>query len=271
VEYAVAMEAPGSLPDDPRGWCDAPWVGVLPAGRLAAVYFGSEFCEERIPGADESAALCSFARDQGLEAVLLTPIARPAGLELIDRLLGRLAEEGWAPSVVFSDWGVAALLGERHPSLPRRGGRLINRALRDPRVAGTGARPGNGARSSYVRELLRRTGATAVESDADLEGGFLGPAGEGLQRTVHLPYVFAASGRHCLLRAKVTGGHPAARDHGARCWAPCRGRWVTESRQDTELPLYRDGNTLLYQAPEGLALAHLPDADRIVLHRRPGS
>jgi hypothetical protein len=113
-------------------------------------------------------------------------------------------------------------------------------------------------------------GAVAVETDADLEGGFLGSAGEGLQRTLHLPYVFATSGRNCLLKAAAAGGEASfSRGLDAGCAAPCRERWLPESRSDTALPLYRAGNSLLYEAPEGLALAHARVADRIVLHGRP--
>ncbi|MBI5443494.1 MAG: hypothetical protein HY900_20075 [Deltaproteobacteria bacterium] len=271
LEYALRFEVPGEVPADPRSWCGPRWRRALPAGRLTAVYFGSEFCEERLPSAAEASCLCTFARDRGLEAVLLTPLVRPGGLARVDRLLAELATEGLAPAVVFNDWGVLRLLRERYPDLPPRGGRLLNRGLRDPRLAAE-ARPGYGAgeRGRHLRELLRRLGATAVETDPDLDGGFLGEGGERLQRTLHLPYVFAASGRACLLKASAAADEGAfSRAFASGCAQPCRTGALPERRPDTPLPLLRAGNTLFYEAPEALAAGYLPHADRIVVHRRP--
>ena len=274
MEYAVKLEVPKDLPSDPRLWCDARWGEALPSGPLTAIYFGSDFCEDRIPGAAEAADLCKFAASAGLQAVLLTPLVRPRGLDRVGRLLSQLTSAGWAPSVVFNDWGVMDLLRRRHPRLPRRGGRLLNRALRDPRLAGkseTVRRESDSpeGRGAYVRALLQGLGATAVETDADLEGGFLGWEGAALQRTLHLPYVAATSGRNCVVRASTSQEHAFGRGLDEGCRAPCRRRWLDEVRKDTQISLYRDGNALLYEAPEKLALAHTGSADRIVLHRRP--
>lgn len=272
MEYGLAVAAPAELPADPRSWCSAPWRETLPEGEIAAVYFGSEFCEHRLPSAREAATFCRFAEERGLEAVLLTPLVRAPGLEAVAHLLDRLRGEGHAPSVVFNDWGVLSLLRERHPTLARRGGRLLNRALRDPRLAAEGVVPrpeGGEGRASHLRALLLRLGAVAVETDPDLEGGFLGPAGS-LQRALHLPYVFAASGRNCLPKASESGETDSfTRGLGSGCAAPCGGEALSEVRADTALPLWRAGNTLFYEAPRALALGHLGQADRVVLHGSP--
>lgn len=273
MDYALRLEAPDELPADPRQWCAAAWRDTLPPGRLSAVYFGSEFCEDRIPSAAEAASLCALAREADLEAVLLTPVVRPAGLALLGDLLAALGAAGWAPSVVFNDWGVLRLLQHDFSLLPRRGGRLLNRGLRDPRLAHADAAPpvgDSGERSRLLRAFLRQEGASALETDPDLEGGFLGEEGSGLQRTLHLPFAFATTGRHCL--GKAAGGARGgafADGLASPCNAPCRGGPRPEHRPDAPLPLWRAGNTLFYEVPEGLAAAHLRTADRVVLHRRP--
>lgn len=277
MEYALRLEAPGPLPLDPRHWCAAAWGGALPEGRLSALYFGTEFCEDRLPAPGEAEAFCALAAHYGLEAVLLTPVLRPAGLARLEGLLAALGASGRFPAVVCNDWGAWRLVGEGHPRCARRGGRLLNRGLRDPRaleasasgVSSAGGGGAGGERSRLLREFLREGGAAALETDPDLEGGFLGEAG-GLQRTLHLPFAFVTSGRHCLGRAGAApGGSPFAGALGAACAAPCRGGPRREERDDTPVPLWRAGNTLFYEVPAPLAAAHLAQADRVVLHRRP--
>lgn len=277
MEYALRLETPSLLPPDPRQWCAAAWGERLPEGRLAALYFGTEFCEDRLPSPGEAEAFCALAARRGLEAVLLTPVLRPAGLARLGALLAALGACGRFPAVVCNDWGAWRLVGEGHPRCARRGGRLLNRGLRDPRALEAGASGGSragegnpgGERSRLLREFLREGGAAALETDPDLEGGFLGEAG-GLQRTLHLPFAFVTSGRHCLGKAgAATGGGPFAGDMDAPCGAPCRRGPAREERDDTPVPLWRAGNTLFYEVPEPLATAHLAQADRVVLHRRP--
>ncbi len=275
MDYGLRLEAPGALPADPRQWCAATWGDALPEGRLAALYFGSEFCEDRLPGPTEAESFCALARERGLEAVLLTPVVRPLGLRRVDRLLAALVAGGWQPAVVCNDWGVWGLVQSRYPACARRGGRLLNRGLRDPRALPAG-RDGSalaaapGERSGLLRAFLRQGGAVGVETDPDLEEGFLGAGEDGLERTLHLPYAFVTSGRHCLEKASAEPGQGAyARGLLAPCGGPCREGPAAERRDDTPVPLWRAGNTLFYEVPESLAAAHLVRADRVVLHRRP--
>ncbi|MEW6488369.1 MAG: hypothetical protein AB1578_10735 [Thermodesulfobacteriota bacterium] len=276
MEYALRLETPLLLPPDPRQWCAAAWGDRLPEGRLAALYFGTEFCEDRLPAPGEAEAFCALAARRGLEAVLLTPVLRPAGLARLDALLTALQAWGRFPAVVCNDWGAWRLVRDGHPRCARRGGRLLNRGLRDPRAleagaSGVGAGAAGGERSRLLRDFLREGGAAALETDPDLEGGFLGGAG-GLQRTLHLPFAFVTSGRHCLGKAAAAAtprGGPFAGAVDAPCCAPCRRGPSREERDDTPVPLWRAGNTLFYEVPEPLAAAHLAQADRVVLHRRP--
>lgn len=275
MEYALRLETPTAPPADPREWCAAAWGGSLPEGRLAALYFGSEFCEDLLPTAAEAAAFCDLAEAHGLDAVLLTPLLRPRGLERLRGLLGSLASGGRFPAVVCNDWGAWCVLRAERPEFACRGGRLLNRALRDPRALsafapGPEARSAEGGRSLPLREFLREGGAVAIETDPDLQGGFLGGPGSGLQRALHLPFAFVTSGRHCLERAEANPGSGAyAMGLTTACPHPCRRGPREERRPDTPVPLWRAGNALFYEVPESLAAAHLAQADRVVLHRRP--
>lgn len=273
MEYGVRVTDSRRLPADPRTICPAGWREILPPGELRALYFGTEFCESLLPTVDAASESCLVARDAGLEAVMFTPIVTDKGLRQFDLLLERLVTGGWAPQVVFNDWGVLNLLRQRYPDLPRRCGRLINRALRDPRLAE--ARPDNKTvppdRGQRVRALLAQGGVIAVETDPDLEGGFLGPAAGSMQRVLYLPYFFVASSRNCLVKADSaqTADECFTKGLGIACNRNCQGQWHRVHRDDTSLPLWRAGNTLFCELPRRLAAAHLSLADRVVLFERP--
>lgn len=272
MEYGVRLSSSGQLPDDPRQLCPEQWRNLLPEGPLKAVYFGSEFCQDLIPDANEAKKFCALAIDAGLEPVLLTPVVRADGLCRVQKLVSDLERRGMAPTVVFNDLGVLHMLRNQHHGLKRRAGRLVNRALRDPRLA---EQPFEShakeiARGGQIRALLLRFGVAGLETDPDLEGSYLGDRVAGLQRVLHLPYVFAASGRNCLLKTEAQGEvKNFAKLLSEDCPAPCRGRWHQEERADLGFPLWRAGNTLFYEATRASVEAHLGRVDRIVVHERP--
>lgn len=272
MEYAVRLASPGSLPKDPRRWCPQSWQKLLPDGPLTAVYFGSEFCQDLLPGLAEAEKFCRLAKAAGLEALLLTPVVRADGLCRVQQLVADLVTRGWNPTLVFNDLGVLRMLHNEYPAIKLQAGRLLNRALRDPRLAeqALDARPRQTSRGGAIRALLSRYGVAGLETDADLEGSYLGAGTSNLQRVLHLPYVFAASGRNCLLKAETQqDGKNFAGWLSNPCPAPCRGRWHAEARPDLSRPLWRAGNTLFYEATQATLEAHLGRADRIVIHERP--
>ncbi len=275
AEYGLRLASPADPLTDPQALVPPAWRDLMPEGPKAALYFGAEFCEDRLPDADEAGAFCARARDEGLAATLLTPLVSPAGLARTAALLDALGAGGWRPDVVFNDWGVLELLLDRHPSWPRRAGRLLNRSLRDPRAyrdAPQGPATHDASRYARVRAQLRALGVAALESDADLEGGFLGDgpqAGgeDALARALHVPFTYAASGRGCPLKAALyPDGGGFAKAFAAPCPAPCRGRPQAAPRADSALPHWRAGNTVFYELPVEAARDWLPRAERIVVH-----
>jgi len=258
--------------------CEAGLGELCPDAQLTALYFGSEFCQELIPGIKATEAFCAHCAERDLEAVLLTPLVTHKGLTRLDRLFGDLTRRGMFPAIVFNDWGVLELLRKTYRSVPLRMGRLMNRGLRDPRLDIQAVGPGgeNTQRGAGIRKLASSLGVCAVESDADLEPGFLGDGAEGLKRALHVPFTFAASGRNCLEKAAAT---LAARGKITRgiftqglesgCTAPCRGICRKENRRDTQKEMWRAGNTLFFKAPPEWLSRHIALADRVVFHEQP--
>jgi len=272
VEYGIFVHDVAPLPRDPRAVCAASWREILPPGTLRAIYFGSEFCEFLLPDAVQVARYCVHARDAGVEAVLMTPVATPNGLVRIKKLLSNLTAAGDTPAIVFNDWGVASLLRESFPALERRAGRLINRGIRDPRLMEKEPLSNNsGERGKRLRTMLAGFGVSALETDPDLEGGFLGDGCEGMQRVLYLPYAFAASSRNCLIKADsaLTIDECFTKGLNSPCSGLCRGESHRIDRSDTDLPLWRAGNTVFFEVPKSRAEVYLAQADRIVIYERP--
>jgi hypothetical protein len=272
MEYGLRLATLDSAHKGPEDFCHAEVWALCPDGPVTALYFGSEFCQELLPQLGDAEAFCAYCADHELEAVLLTPLVTQRGLRRLSRLLGGLARRGWSPAVVFNDWGVFELLRQSHPVLPRRMGRLMNRGLRDPRLEmKPGATGGeNTGRGAGLRTFASALGVTAVESDADLEPGYLGSGDNGLERTLHLPYTFASSGRNCLEKALGTAAGKGMFTQGLAtgCKAPCRGVCRPENRQDTQKTMWRSGNTLFFEAPAAWVSRHIALADRLVFHER---
>lgn len=272
MDYGLRLLRPQHLPADPREIYPGPWRDLLQPGALRALYFGTEFCEELLPGLREAESFCALAHEADIEAVLLTPLVTPAGLTRVTLLLEELVGRGWSPSVTFNDWGVLNLLKVSYPQLTRQAGRLINRGLRDPRLGQESLCPGADVqdKGEKLRSLLIRCGVSGVETDPDVEGCYLETAASSLQRALHLPYTFVVTGRNCLLKAdSLSAEESFSKGLGRGCTAPCRGRCLPVKRNDTELPLWRSGNTLFYEAPRAQVEGHLARCDRIVLHERP--
>ncbi len=273
MEYGVFISENRELPTDLRLVCSAKWQTLLPPAPLRAIYFGSEFCEDLLPDVASVERFCLRSHRAGVEAVLLTPVVTPKGLSLVERLLRALAARGHAPAIVCNDWGVLSLLRRSYPGFSRRAGRLMNRGLRDPRMpemSGT-QETGTRERIGRMRSMLVRLGVEAVETDSDLDGSYLGEKMDGMQRTLHFPYVFAATGRNCLVKADgaASPDHCFTKGLGRSCTGLCRGRQHLVQRGDSERSLWRSGNTVFYEASSELAQAHMARADRIVLYERP--
>ncbi len=273
MEYALRIATPDDLRLRPAEM-SLP-AGLEPAadGPVTSLYFGTEFCQELLPGNDDALAICSYCQGKGLEAVLLTPMVTQKGLERLARLLLTLVDNAFRPVVVFNDWGVFELLREHRPALSLRMGRLLNRGLRDPRLDMQGEHPGphNPQRGAGLRRLAAAAGVVAVESDADLETGYLGDGSDGLQRALHVPFTFVTTGRMCLEKAAHGNPDRGLFTRGLRsgCSAPCRGKCQREQRPDTPNEIWRAGNTVFVKAPPTLIKRHAALADRIVLHARP--
>ncbi len=229
-------------------------------GGFSRLYFGAEFCFWRLPEATEILQALSWARRAGWGFTLVTPVLGEDERLRLDLLLSTvLPQLAETDEVLISDWGALQAVRSHRPELPIVLGRTLSGQKRGPRILGLQLTPeqqayfqqGSWHNHSAV-ELLAEQGIGRIEQDNLLQG--LAPLPAPLKGSLHLPYAMVTSSRNCPFRT-VDGNRP--------CPAPC-GELFRLQSEETEVPLYQDGNTQFLcneTLPEDLAALGI---DRLV-------
>jgi hypothetical protein len=248
------------------------------------VYLGSEFCERLIPGEGDLREVLGAAREEGLGVTLLAPWTGDEGIDRLRPILRVFEREaGAGAEVAAGDWGALGMLRREHPGLAPVLGRLLDKAMRDPRAAPIYPRTtpaarrvlsGSSASLPAYRRFLVEMGIRRIELDALPQGIGLDLRGSGIAAALHIPFGAVATGRPCL--AGSLHLDPADRlRFDLPCCMECRD-WTVELRDvrppfgPESLILLQKGNALFY-AVEGEILAEALGslerigADRVVM------
>ncbi len=188
---------------------DLPHWRTIDKKKTVRVYFGNEFCEERIPKRVELEAACAAVREAGLPLSFVTPPVSDRGCEVLMDRLKELQTGMPGSEVVVNDWGVLRLLYHELPSLVPVLGRLMNKLLRDPRITPHHSRPDvlpDPLRAlrrcslsiSAYRHLLSRFGVKRVELDNLYQGIEMDFEAWSLLRSLYIPFGYVTMGRICL-------------------------------------------------------------------------
>lgn len=221
------------------------------------IYYGNEFCQERIPRPGELEASCRTIRETGLPLTFVTPPVNDDGCDVLVDRLTRL--QNWLPhsEVVVNDWGVLRLVHEKFPALVPVLGRLLNKFLRDPRVTARYDVPPALRQSSlsipaYGR-LLARYGVQRTELDNLYQGIDLDFQALDLLPSLYVPFGYVTTGRICML-----GNLHLSRDEkfatpSGPCPQPCLRVEVDLAEQKAEAHSFTQrGNTIFYRQAEAL-------------------
>ncbi|MHB8983745.1 MAG: hypothetical protein ACYC4E_00120, partial [Carboxydocellales bacterium] len=199
-------------------WEDLIWLDQVAEFTLNRLYFGNEFCEQRIPDLQAVKLALRAAQERELEFTLVTPYVTDLGLAALLPLFQYLSQRG-EPEIVVNDWGVLKMLSSNFPRLRPVLGRLLNKMIRDPRVAGTFARDVDASKSvsskgipsagagvfrrfgvtNRVRCLLKSMGVVRIELDNLLQGIDLNFPQLNLAGSLYYPYGCVTTGRACLM------------------------------------------------------------------------
>lgn len=264
-------------------WEDLTWLDQDAEFQPNRLYFGNEFCEHRIPDLEAVIIALGAAQERCLEFTLVTPYVTDRGLAallpLFHYLNGTVKTE-----IVVNDWGVLQVLSNDFPRLQPVLGRLLNKMIRDPRVAGTFAGDGQsptgfpqqGAEvfrrfgiTDLVRCLLKSRGVVRVELDNLLQGIDLNFPQLDLAGSLYYPYGCVTTGRACLMGSLDL---PAEEKFKPRpnCRRQCREYTATLSAPGLELgdyTLLHKGNTVFYHQSDSLVRQGLETARRCGIDR----
>lgn len=229
MEFAIHVQSADDLPrlDRWETWersdklrpLIAALGSILKPSAFARVYWGTEFCENLI-----ASDLPVFDRP----LTLLTPYVSDRGLARLRPLLDA------APSgseVVFNDFGVLRVLRREYPALVPVQGRLLHKALRDPRITNEYVQLGDSPQLEALRSssieteaysaLLRKYGVEHVEQDLLPQGNRF-PAGA---FSVYAPFGVVSTARICM--AAGLGYRKAQKfEPGAPCRHECQTHLV---------------------------------------------
>lgn len=227
---------------------------------FSRIYFGNEFCQELIPSVRSLNEL--LRRTSDFSFSLATPYVTNEGLRKLERLFDCLSEESRAIEVIFNDWGVYHVLNNKYPDLEPVMGRLLNKAMRDPRIAKLWSQlpaedtryfKGSNLELEHFRAFLCAGGVRRVEFDNLLQGFDL--SFEGIDLSLYLPFAYVTTTRYCLTngcedqdKRAVVGIFPCKRE--------CQQHTFDLSHEAVPVTLIRKGNTIFFEnetLPENLS------------------
>jgi hypothetical protein len=255
-------------------------VGAFSPKRL---YFGSEFCQYRIPKKEDVQRAHDEAKEQGYDFTFVTPYVSEIGMKKLFPLLEWLEKETSGTEVVVNDWGMLYAIATNFPSLELVVGRLLNKMIRDPRVAHlydqTDA-PKQAknvfSRSSFdnpfFQTFFQHFRVKHIEYDSMIQSVQL--LDSSLRTSMHLGFAVVATGRSCLVG---TLHQPKEKKFkgDVSCKQQCRhylAELINKRPQLGKLPVrtWQKGNTAFYQQTsemieKGLDWALERGIDRLVV------
>lgn len=183
----------------------------------ARVYFGSEFCHYRLTKLEHLLGAYEKVRENGYEFSYVTPYISQNRIDVLENIFRALAEyvrkaEGQKRvEIICNDYGILHYIRENYgdcfqPVL----GRLLNKLIRDPRVAEHYDRKdapehikSQFKKASYsvdyYREFLKNLGVSMIEFDNVTQGIEANFENDDFQAAIHLGYGCVATGRTCLV------------------------------------------------------------------------
>lgn len=183
-------------------------------GSYDRVYVGNEFCDKRMPAAEEVLAVYAYCEERGLPMTYVTPILTPTKTDEMRANLDALESVAADVELVVNDWGVYAMATDRGFA-DLVAGRVLSRQKRDPTVSHLQGETDVDLREDadavsdrvlehfqksvldapYSRAHLEERGVGRVELDVLTQG--VSDADVGLSASLYYPWTFVTVRRWC--------------------------------------------------------------------------
>ena len=219
------------------------------------IYFGGEFCQQRIPTDREMERILDLAKKQEKKLTLLTPVCNDAGIarirDIVEKYGKLLADFGF--EIVINDWGVMELLND-YPQITKVAGRSLLHYKKDPRIRKLPVIPEelkyNVAQSGYMQAFLRENGCERVELDnVDYLLEDIGQISE-MSFSVYVPYVYVTTTRMCRMQDENIYNTTNELKPRVKCDRKCEKYMLELKNQDIGESILVRGNTQFYYSKE---------------------
>lgn len=286
MEFALAIQSTDQITclDQPWNRSDHSLIEQETVGNVQTVlqsfyesptftrlYVGSEFCQYRLPKANDLVRAYHKAVKAGFSFTFVTPYVTQAGLGQVRQLLAVLHEEAFKNNdtieIVVNDWGVLFEVNQKYSHFQPVVGRLLNKMIRDPRVAHLYDREDVPQKANavlqtpavsvpYFKRFLQTHHVNRIEFD-NLIQNMGSPLGEEeFSSSLHIGFGVIASGRSCLVGTLHKPKEEKFKGE-VKCKQQCRHyqvELVSTKEQLGTLPTrnIQKGNSVFYQQTEEL-------------------
>lgn len=219
-------------------------LGSFERVQFSRLYFGTEFCERLLPRVRDVQRACDVAAARNLAFSYVTPYVTDRGLARMRPALHHLvSRRDDRIEVVVNDWGTLRLLRREFPALRPVLGRLMNRMLRDPRIAGALTRADapedarralreSGLTAGIYRRFIGSLGVTMVEFDHVVQGLDMDFRQLGIGAALYIPYGYVATGRVCMIGSMALPTNRSF-DVASPCRRECRRHTLSFAAPDS--------------------------------------
>lgn len=228
------------------------------------IYFGSEFCQYRLPKLSIVKKALDYCWTNGYEFTFATPYVHGTKFEQLAEILLFLnktaRETGKTIEVVVNDWGIFHHINKNFIHLQIAIGRLLNKNIRDPRVANyynDERAPESGKQffkqspllSQSFSNFFKKGNVSSIEFDELIQGyEFPSKQENYYKNTFHFPFGMVASGSACMVGFMETAkkdkfrGDPNCKQQCQKYIFSLKNRMIP----DINTGIFQKGNTAFF-------------------------
>ncbi len=233
--------------------------------QYSRLYFGSGFCNWRIPSLSEVEEIVGFAGSKDIALTMVTSYCSDSYILQYKQIIEYIIKRHPKLEVVINDWGIFKLCKDLPIKMVL--GRLLVKQKRDPRLAElTGTLPPEARKrirglglNKYLLNFLCKENVKRIELDNVSQGIDLTETNNELLFSLNIPYVYITLSRYCKFNIKSSKD----RFKFSRCSSKRCGS-IEICNKNIKSPLFLQGNALFYKnyiLPEDLEHSKI---DRIV-------
>lgn len=280
MEFAVALQSIRDLNLVKEPWRDFPYQNKVEAELQSMFFaewnntfgenvnpqriiFGSEFCQYRIPSKRAVNRALQYCLNNELSFSFATPYIHEQKFDNLKEILALLNETALALDerieVIVNDWGVYYQIQNDYPYLDVVIGRLLNKSIRDPRVAhyykeNDGPTKGKeffkqtGLFSTSFQRFFEGGNVVGYEFDQLIQGSSLNEEESARKIGLHFPFGCIASGSACMVgfmekeKSDKFRGDPECKQQCQSYIFELKNKW----HGDMNHGVYQKGTTAFY-------------------------